>query len=512
MINSGLPLQPGSRNSSSNHNRALKGLSTGLRESVAVAKSEADYTTADGIVRFVREVLKAEPTPYQEDILRHFILKRRAAVRGPHGLGKTALSSWVILWGVSVFPNDVKVVTTASAWRQLTHFTWPEVRKWAAVADWSKVGLTMRRGKELLEYSIKLEGKEAFPVASDNPALIEGAHAKHLIYVFDEAKSIPAESWDAAEGAFSGAGSDTDSDAYALAISTPGATSGRFYDIHKRKPGYSDWWVRHVTTEEAIAAKRISREWVDNRKKQWGEQSAIYQNRVAGEFSDSADDSVIPLSWCEQAVERWYACEGKGTGDPTYGVDPARFGDDKTTIARKVGRVVENIEVHTKEDTMQTAGRVASKLKPNTPCGVDVIGIGAGVFDRLRELGFKGVTAVNVAESANMPNGKPITDNSGELLFENLRAAIWWMLREALDPSNPDALALPPDEDDILIGDLTAPLYDYTSRGKIKVESKEDVKKRINRSTDYADGVGLAVYVDWLAQRPKPLSWRELNS
>jgi hypothetical protein len=91
-----------------------------------------------------------------------------------------------------------------------------------------------------------------------------------------------------------------------------------------------------------------------------------------------------------------------------------------------------------------------------------------------------------------------MTEASGEVHFENLRSAVWWMMREALDPTNEEALALPPDDEDRLIGDLTAPRYKYTSKGRIQVESKDELRARIGRSTDYADAVGLALYTDWL--------------
>ena len=456
-------------------------------EALSDADETAKYRSPDGIVRFVEEVVGANPTEYQKDILRNFVIQRRAAVRGPHGLGKTALSSWIVLWGVSCHGQDVKVITTASAWRQLIYFTWPEIRKWAGRGKWSLLDMQMRHGKELLKQNIKLPGSvEAFPVASDNPALIEGAHAQTLIYVFDEAKAIPIPTWDAAEGAFSGAGDDTDADAYALAISTPGEPSGRFYDIHKRKPGTEDWWCRHVTLEEAIAAGRISQQWSEQRKAQWGEKSAVYQNRVLGEFAEAADDALIPLSWVEAAVERWHECKGKGEGALSYGVDPAYKGEDKTAIVRLRGNVLESLDYYSKQSTMETAGRVAATVSKDTAVAIDVIGIGAGVYDRLHEQGFN-VRAVNVGESTE------ITDRSGKMKFVNLRAAVWWKLRDALNPDNADVIAIP--DDALLIGDLTAPLWTYTSNGRVKVESKDDIRKRIGRSTDGADALALAYHV-----------------
>jgi hypothetical protein len=438
------------------------------------------YTSPDGIVRYVREILRADPTPYQKDILRALVEKKRVAVRGPHGLGKTTIAAWVVLWAITSFDTDVKVPTTASAWRQLTFYLWPEVRKWAAKADWKQLGLNVRRGKELLDLSLKLPDKEAFAVASDNAALIEGAHATTLVYVFDEAKAIPNDTWDAAEGAFSAG------NCYALAISTPGEPSGRFYDIHARKPGFEDWYTRHVTVDEAIAAGRISQEWVDQRARQWGKKSAVFQNRVLGEFDASGEDNVIPLAWVELANKRFYECDGKGSGETTYGVDVARYGEDQTAIARLVGRVLEAIEYHAKQSTMQTAGRVAAIVPKTAATGVDVIGVGAGVYDRLQEQKFA-VRAVNVSEKTDIKTA------DGKQGFYNLRSALWWIAREALDPENPDAIALPPD--DRLTGDLTAPLWTYTSDGKIRVESKDDIRARIGRSTDAGDAFMLALYV-----------------
>lgn len=458
------------------------------------------YQGADGVVAFAREVLRVEkPADYQVAILRSLVTNRRVAVHGPHGIGKTAIAAWFTLWFVSVHPADVKVVTTASAWRQLTYYLWPEIRKWALNGAWGAIGVQMREDKELLERSIRLPAsREAFAVASDNPASIEGAHAAHIAYIFDEAKTIPAATWDAAEGAFA------TGDTYALAISTPGEQSGRFYDICARKPGYEDWTVIHVTLDEFIASGRITREWAESRRHQWGEDSAVYQQRVLGQFADSSETQVIPLSWLEAANERWAAVGGEGAPDqPLYfGVDPAHLGPDRTAIARRRGNVVERVYGYRHQDTMQTAGRVKALLdaSPGSRAFIDTIGIGAGVCDRLKEQNCP-VTPVDVRKRTS------IKDSTGLMRFKNLRSALWWRLREALDPACPSPLALPPD--DILIGDLTAPTWSYTSTGEVLVESKDDVRERLGRSPDYGDAVCLALYAD--AAPPlrfyEPLDW-----
>jgi hypothetical protein len=230
----------------------------------------------------------------------------QGADRLSHGLGKTTLNAWAVLWfALTRDGEDWKVITTASAWRQLEVYLWPEVHKWARLLKWDKLGRRPFTDGELLTLNLKLATGQASAVASNLPALIEGAHADHILYLFDESKTIPEGTFDAAEGAFAGAGEGSALEALALAASTPGEPVGRFYDIHKRKPGFEDWHVRHVTVEEAIAAGRVSPQWVEQRAKQWGVTSAVYQNRVKGEFCSSDEDSVIPLAWVEAACARW---------------------------------------------------------------------------------------------------------------------------------------------------------------------------------------------------------------
>jgi hypothetical protein len=164
--------------------------------------------------------------------------------------------AWIILWfaltrsGVT----DFKIPTTASVFRQLQHFLWPEIHKWARFLNWERLGrMPFDERTELSSMALRLKGGEAFAMSSRRADLIEGAHASELLFVFDEAKTITDPTWDSAEGAFS-AGK-----CYWLAFSTPGDPVGRFYDIQSRKPGYEDWWVRHVTIE---ALKALGDVWL----------------------------------------------------------------------------------------------------------------------------------------------------------------------------------------------------------------------------------------------------------
>lgn len=420
-------------------------------------------------------------TPYQLEILRNIPIKRRVTVRGPHGLGKTTLAAIAILWfALTRDEEDWKVATTASAWRQLTKFLWPEVHKWARRIRWDIVGRPpFSETTELFTQSIRLDTGEAFAMASDDSTLIEGAHADHLLYVFDESKVIPDETWDSAEGAFS-AGT-----CYWLAISTPGENIGRFYDIHQRKQGYEDWWVRHVTLREAIKAGRINEDWAEARKRQWGAKSARYLNRVLGEFADSEGDTIIPLSWIELANERWY--EWREAAEPgsctRIGVDVARMGDDLTVLAYRFDYAIDELEKHGKEDTMQTAGRIVAALRkhPFARASVDVVGVGAGPYDRAREQ-MPGRLEAFIASSKT-----DFVDVSEEMHFADTRSAAWWYMRQLLDPAFSSNIALPPDDE--LTGELMTPKWKMMSNGVVRVESKDDILKRIRRSTNAGDAV-----------------------
>lgn len=432
-------------------------------------------------------------TDYQADSLCHLIQYKRLSVRGPHGLGKTGMAAWIVLWfALTRDGKDWKIPTTASAWRQLTKFLWPEIHKWARRLRWDVIGRSpFNERTELQTLGLKLLTGEAFAVASNRKELIEGAHADHLLYLFDEAKAIPVDTFDAAEGAFSNAGSDTANEAYAVAISTPGEPQGRFYDIQRRKAGYEDWFVRVVTLEETITAGRVSREWADNRKRQWGETSTVYQNRVLGNFAASDEDGIIPLAWIEAANERWHdwAEQGKPGTLTDLGVDPSGGGDKFIQAPRYRGPGVDAIDTlqalpkpADPTDTMVQAGYVVIGLRANPAARgvIDGIGIGAGIAHRVREQGF--VVDIFIASA-----GSDKRDRSGDIGFANRRAAAWWNLREMLDPSYNAILALPPDDE--LTGDLTAPHYRMLSGGKYLIESKDDIRVRIGRSTDKGDTV-----------------------
>jgi hypothetical protein len=451
--------------------------------------------------------------PYQDEVLAELVTHRREAVRGPHGLGKSCIASIAILWFATTRDAagiDWKIPTTASAWRHLSVYLWPEIHKWARRLRWDKIGRgPFSETSELLKLNLQLEHGAASAVASNKAELIEGAHADSLLYLVDEAKIVPNDTWDAIEGAFSGGQTTGLPEAFALAISTPGSPAGRFYEIHRRARGLEDWHTRHVTLDEAVAAGRISQNWADQRAKQWGRDSALFANRVLGEFYAGDEDAVIPLSWLEAAVDRWHAWVDAGRPDlpgrRIIGVDVARGGADSTVLAHRTGVCVERLEEHSREDTMRTTARVLAALVARAGNGrmtavIDSIGIGAGVVDRLRELRSEihgDIIAYTGSARSDMK------DRSGEYGFANTRSAAYWRLRELLEPSFDSEVMLPPD--DILLSDLNAPTWDTTTGvpPKIRVEPKEKVTERLGRSPDQGDAVAMAFYADAVAYRPK---------
>lgn len=435
-------------------------------------------------------------TPYQLEIIDSVVSEGRVSVRGPHGLGKSTLASWLILWFAltrDAVGIDWKIPTTASGWRQLIKFLWPEVHKWSRRINWQKIGRQEFSTDELLSRSLKLNFGEAFALASSRADLIEGAHADHIMYVFDESKIIPDATWDSAEGAL--VNSDN---AYWFSISTPGDPSGRFYDIQSSMPGFEDWWVRHVTLQEAIDAGRITMEWATQKLNQWGEHSAVYQNKVLGNFAQQEEDSMIPLYWIESSMKKWERDKAKRQEyADQLGVDVARMGGDKSVMAFRYGNFIDILEKRGAIDTMQCAGYVKAHMSknPGMIVQIDIIGVGAGVYDRLAEE-FNAVDGFVVDDYIHPFHVQGTTDFMDETElweFQDVYSAAYWNLREKLDPDKgEDQLALPPDKE--LSQELMKFKYSVRSNGKIYVIRKEKVKEELGRSPDSADAVAMACW------------------
>lgn len=216
-----------------------------------------------------------------------------------------------------------------------------------------------------------------------------------------------------------------------------------------------------------------------------------------GDFTSSQRDDpwqVIPTEWVRDAQQRWLEASENGElqknerDSAAFGVDVAEGGTDYTVFTMLTGKYLQWIEYVKEEDTMKQVELLIQKMKMNkrSPIGVDAIGVGLGMSQRLAQLGFS-VAAIKVSRESR------VKDNTGNFNFANLRSELWWRLREAFDPDGDIQLSIPPDKR--LFGDLIAPRYTVVGNGIIRVERQDQIRSKIGRSPDAANSLMMALYV-----------------
>lgn len=422
----------------------------------------------DNPVLFVQEALSVEYLArWQQESLQAVSQFDRIAIRSGHGVGKTTFLAWLVLWWeLTRLPN--KVAVTANRQDQLSDVVWAEIAHWHR-----KLHPALRDLLEVTADKVQWISPEAdgFAVArtarKEAPEAFQGFHSPHMLFIADEASGIDDVVFEVGQGAMSTTGAKT------VLTGNPTRTSGYFFNaFHTAR---HRWWTRRVSCLELIdeGAPWVSADYPAEVAEEYGEESNVFRYRVLGDFAKADDDAVIPLHAIEAAVDRDIAISGRCV----WGLDVARFGDDRTALAKRQGNtVLEPAQAWRGKDLMTVCGIVKADydatrepLRPEMIM-VDTIGLGAGVADRLRELGLP-VLDVNVSESA------PNDDR-----FVRLRDELWWLGREWFLEKR---CVIP--DDPALIGELSSPTYTYTSSGKIKVESKDDMKKRGVKSPDIAD-------------------------
>lgn len=428
---------------------------------------------ADDPVGFCNHVLGDHLWGRQAEIATAVRDHRRVAVPSCHGAGKSFLAARLAAWWIACRPpGEAFVVTSAPTFAQVRAILWREIgRAHRAGKLPGKVTLTeWRMGQELVGFGRK-------PADMDMTGF-QGIHARRVLVVFDEACGIPKPLWDAAETLV------TNDDSRLFAIGNPDDPASEFAQVCAPGSGF------HVITIDAMDTPNLTGEeipetlrpllvgqtWVDEMKLRWGEDSPIYQAKIRGRFPDEGTDGLFP----PRLLERSLKSEVSLAQPVELGVDVARFGRDETVIALRRGDGVEILYAGRKEDTMATCGRITAALRETGAkiVKVDDLGVGGGVTDRLRELG-EPVLPVNVAI--------PPTERDR---FANLRAELFWNLRERMEAGE---LRLP--NDPVMLNQLGALRYAYDSRGRIKVESKDSLRRRGLASPDRADAVMLAFAV-----------------
>ena len=438
-------------------------------------------------VEWTRDKTGVQLWSKQRDICRSVQKHKLTAVKSGHGVGKSMTCSQLAAWWVDTHPvDDVMVISTAPSSRQVGAIMWEEIRKIHRRAGLA--GEVQRANRWIIDNTEVGFGRK--PQDYDKHAF-QGLHRENLLIIIDEACGVDEWLWVAALSMATGENNRI------IAIGNPDDPSSYFAKVCKPNSGWNVIQISvfdspNFTGEEVTeeARRRLTApDWVDFMAKEVGIGTATWTSKVLGEFPEVDEMSTIPLAWIHRAQERYNDWQDAGkplSGRYLLGVDVARYGGDKTAFAHRRGNVVTSVDVYPGGDTEATAERILEQGEGATAV-VDTNGVGAGVYDKIRARGMP-------AMPFNSGNRTSLRDKSGQIEFYNLRAAATWRMRELLDPAKNPTLCLPPDE--LLAADLSSPRWS-TARagGKLVIETKVEVKKRLGRSPDRGDSVILACWL-----------------
>lgn len=423
---------------------------------------------------FVESVLGNPLWEKQKEILEAVRDNAEVAVRSCHASGKSYVSGRIVHWWLNSYRDSV-VITTAPTFRQVKEVLWREIKG-------SVIGKSIYPEKAILDTSINISPQWfALGLSTDKPDQFQGFHSPHLMVLIDEASGIQPEIEEAIDGL---------TPEKIVRIGQPLQTIGRFADSFRypnvKKMQISAFDTPNVKEGRVIIPGLITKEDVEKFRIRYGEDSDVYRVRVLGEFPGQDSNSLISIDDISKAIQR--EVNVLSQWEKKMGVDVARFGDDRSAIIiRQMEKVIRK-EVFSSLDTMEITGRVLKIAKEEQIKAdnifIDVIGIGAGVYDRMKEQGWK-ANAVNVAES---PKDK---EN-----YINLRAELYAdKVKEWIKTAD-----LPNDDDFYELANIK---YKFNSTGKLQIESKEEMKKRGLESPDVADALMLTFASKGIVNMPK---------
>jgi hypothetical protein len=385
----------------------------------------------------------------------------RDATASGHGIGKTAETSWVILWAMSTRAH-LSGIVTANTMAQLSTKTWRELALWhkrLINRHWFKWSATkFWHLKEPETWYVS-----AMPNSEHNSEAFAGLHGRYKIIIFDEASAIADKIWEVTEGAM------TDPRSIWLVYGNPTKNTGRFkacFTTDKAR-----WGTRQIDSRTCkMTNKTELEEWV----KAYGIDSDFVRIRILGQFPRFGSMQFISGEAVEKAMLGDIPFEAWCLIPIVIGVDVARYGDDKSCIAIRQGRKLHEIRKFRELNTMQLAAQVVVAMKDHAGAAaifVDGVGVGAGVVDRLQMMGHP-VIEVNGGETA-----------FDEVRFYNKTAEMWERMREWLKGAD-----LPPTDNDLRLA-LTGREYYHDDKERIRMERKKDMKKRGLPSPDEADAL-----------------------
>lgn len=441
-------------------------------------KSEAINFYIDHPVEFAIDILKVQPTLEQQAVMNDVAKFPMVSVKSGHGVGKSALESWIIWWYISTRPYP-KILCTAPTKHQLHDILWAEVSKW------KRNSKSLDKDFEWTSEKIYLKGsqEEWFAIArtSNKPDALQGTHAEHVLIIIDEASGVPDIVFEPVLGSMSTI------DAKLLMCGNPTQLAGFFYESHTTK---RELYKTH--TIDGSKCERVDKNYVQTIIDMFGKDSDVYRVRVAGEFPKANPDSFIGLDMIRTEKKVIDIVESIDLG-----VDVARYGDDESVVATTYNKSqVERLNVFKHNDTMRLTGQIVNIIKmlnlkyPSiiVRVKIDCDGLGVGVYDRLKEVIVeKNLKAKAVECHFGGKGGKVSYDEPIE--YYNSTGIMWGTLRSKLKNND---ITIPNNEE--LIKQITNRKYFINSDGTIKLERKEDMKKRNVHSPDRADAVVLSLY------------------
>lgn len=460
---------------------------------------------ADHPVEFVEDIIRAKPDARQRDMLQSVADNPLTSVRSGHGVGKSAVESWLVIWFLSTRPYP-KVPCTAPTKHQLYDILWAEISKWLRnnpVLEkdiiWTQEKVFMRGYRE-----------EWFAVArtASKPDALQGFHADHVLYIIDEASGVDDKVFEPILGALTTEGSRL------FMAGNPTKLTGFFFDSHhKNRAQYS---TLHIDGRES---SRVDTAFIQKIVDMFGEDSDVFRVRVAGDFPKSLPDSFIPMEWAEKASGPVHIPEDPRRID--IGVDVARYGDDSSVVCPVYDRAQQaEPDIYHHNNITELAGHVVVLVKKlarkytgaEIHIKVDCDGMGVGVYDILQEQQEAIVEELTKErESAEIEapvvlelyechfggEGGTIGDVGDDPIeYENSTGLMWGAVRLALYEHR-----LKLWENDQQISQLSNRKYIVNSKGKIELERKEAMKKRGLHSPDMGDALALAMY------EPRRYTW-----
>lgn len=422
----------------------------------------------------------------QREIMESVRDNRKTAVRSCHGAGKSHVASLTVSWWLDAHPpGEAFVVTTAPTSAQVRAILWRYIRRMHKSA-----GLPGRVNQVewLIDEELVAFGRK--PADADESAF-QGIHAPYVLVVLDEACGIPESLWIGAEAITTGPWCRI------LAIGNPDNAATHFFKVSQPGSGWnavriSAYDTPNFTGErvpETVAVSLISREWVEEKQREWGTENALFRSKVEGEFTlDSADTVVRSSDVATVSLDMEAKYSPAELSPVELGVDVGG-GLDETVIRERRG-VLAGREWRLRSDRPEKiAPLVLRAIRDSgaTAVKIDSIGVGFGVIGELRNAASRHehsarIIGVNVSETAR-----------DKKKFANLRAEIWWTIgREMSEQGLWDLSRM--ENAEITCAELLQPRWELDSKGRIIVEPKDRIRDRTGKSPDHADALLLAYY------------------